>query len=263
MLDLPDKIKNIIENETFSFDRVGMSDSSVILFSNSILKIQMLNKESENEYQIMKWLQDKLPVPKVLAYEKDEERNYLLMTKIPGEMSCAEQYMNNPEQLVNLLAEGLKMLWKVDVSNCPYKNGLEEKLQLAQYNVENNLVDVNNVEPETFGEKGFESPDHLLKWLMLNKPTEEIVFSHGDFCLPNILLLDDKISGYIDLGKAGIADKWQDIALCYRSLLYNFDGKYNGGLTYEGYSPDMLFKCLGIEPDVDKLKYYILLDELF
>lgn len=239
-----------------------MSDSSVIIFTDKILKIQTISKESEHEYQIMEWLQNKLPVPKILAYEKDERKNYLLMTKVPGEMSCADRYMKNPEQLVKLLAEGLKMLWKVDISNCTYKYGLDEKLQMAKYNVQNNLVDMDNVEPETFGKNGFESPEHLLKWLMTNRPEEELVFSHGDFCLPNIFLSDEKISGYIDLGKAGIADKWQDIALCYRSLLHNYDGKY-ASKQYQGFRAEALFEKLGIIPEWDKIRYYILLDELF
>lgn len=262
MFILPDKIKNLIGNENFSYDDVGMSDSTVIIFIDKVLKIQTVSEESEHEYEVMKWLQDKLPVPGILAYEKIDDKNYLLMTKVPGEMSCADQYMRNPEQLVNLLAEGLKMLWKVDISNCTYMHGLDDKLKMAKYNVQNNLVDMDNVEPETFGENGFQSPEHLLKWLITNRPEEELVFSHGDFCLPNIFFLGEKISGYIDLGKAGIADKWQDIALCYRSLLHNFDGKYCDK-KYQGFRADMLFEKLDIAPDWDKIRYYILLDELF
>lgn len=262
MLDLPDKIKNLIGDERFSYDNVGMSASTIIIFTDKILKIQTISEESEHEYQIMKWLQDKLPVPKVLANEKAGEKNYLLMTKVPGEMSCADQYMKNPEHLVNLLAEGLKMLWKVDISNCTYQHGLEEKLQMAKYNIQNNLVDIDNAEPETFGENGFESPDYLLKWLIANRPEEEFAFSHGDFCLPNIFLSGEKISGYIDLGRAGIADIWQDIALCYRSLLHNFEGKYSDK-KYQVFRADILFEKLDFVPDWDKIHYYILLDELF
>ena len=64
------------------------------------------------------------------------------------------------------------------------------------------------------------------------------------------------------MGKTGVGDKWNDIALCYRSLKHNFDGTY-GGKVYKDFNPDMLFEKLGIEPDWDKLNYYILLDELF
>lgn len=262
MFDLPDKIKSLIDKEKYSIDDVGMSDSTVVLFNDKVLKIQTIGEESENEYHVMEWLQEKLPVPKVLGFERDEKMTYLLMTRVPGEMSCTDKFMKNPEQLTAMLAEGLQMLWKVDISSCPYTFNLEKKLQMAKYIVENNLVDMDNVESDTFSENGFKNPAHLLEWLNNNRPEEELVLSHGDFCLPNIFLSNGKVSGYIDLGKTGLADKWQDIALCYRSLLHNFDGKYSGK-QYQGFYADKLFERLGIEPDWDKIRYYLLLDELF
>ena len=101
-----------------------------------------------------------------------------------------------------------------------------------------------------------------MDWLIQNKPEEELVFTHGDFCLPNLLAKEDEISGFIDLGRAGVADKYQDIAICYRSLKHNFEGKY-GGERHENFNPDILFEKLGMEPDGEKVKYYTLLDELF
>ena len=64
------------------------------------------------------------------------------------------------------------------------------------------------------------------------------------------------------LGKTGIGDKWNDIALCYRSLKHNFDGTY-GGKVYAKFNPDMLFEKLAIKPNWEKINYYLLLDELF
>ena len=101
----------------------------------------------------------------------------------------------------------------------------------------------------------------LLEWLKNHKPAEDPVLSHGDFCLPNIFLDGDEVSGFIDLGRSGIADPYQDIALCYRSLCHNFDGTY--GRAYPGFDPMMLFRELGIDPDWEKIRYYRLLDELF
>ncbi len=76
------------------------------------------------------------------------------------------------------------------------------------------------------------------------------------------MIEDGKISGFLDLGKAGLADRYQDIALCYRSLQNNCSGAY-GGKSYPAFDPDLLFEELGIQPDWEKIKYYILLDELF
>lgn len=263
MMEIPKRIKSEIGEAAYELDTVGMSGSTIMLFEDKILKIEDMNEESDNQLQMMRWLQGKLPVPKVLCHETQNDKSFLLMSKIPGVMSCDEIYMADPEKLTAILAEGLKMLWQVDVSGCPCDCRLDEKLRRARYNVEHDLVDVDNVEPETFGEGGFASPAHLLEWLTLNKPEEECVLSHGDFCLPNIFVDNGQICGFIDLGRAGVADKYQDIALCYRSLKHNFEGKYNGGRVYENFRPERLFEKLGIEPDWEKIRYYILLDELF
>lgn len=261
-MQLPEKISKLISNEIYTTDKIGMSESSVLLFENKVLKIQEYNKESENEYHMMKWLQKKLPVPKILAYEISNEKSYLLMSKINGKMACEEEYMQNPSIQTKLLSSGLEMLWNIDISECPINWTLENKLAQASYNIKNGLVDLENVEPDTFGENGFQDPTALLQWLYENQPEEELVLSHGDYCLPNIFGIEDKITGYIDLGRTGIADKWCDIALCYRSLSHNYTGKYNQK-QYVGYDDLLLFKMLNIEPDWKKIRYYILLDELF
>ena len=177
-------------------------------------------------------------------------------------MSCDETYLKRPQELTKILAAGLKMLWEVDISKCDFICNLDKKLDMARYNVEHDLVDVNNVEPETFGPGGFEHPKALLQWLITHRPAEELVLSHGDFCLPNIYIEDSGKIEFIDLGRTGVADKWQDIALCYRSLKHNYTGKYSGE-KYPGFVPEMLFEKLGLKPDWEKIRYYTLLDELF
>ena len=259
---LPEKIQALVEGRKFETDSVGLSGGQVILFDDMVLKIEKASCETQNACEIMKWLEGKLPVPKIIANETDSGINYLLMTRIQGEMSCDDRYLKNPELLTSVLAEGIKLLQSVDISDCPCFNGLDVKLKEARERVENNLVDINDCEPETFGEGGFKSPAHLLEWLEGNRPEEDVVFSHGDYCLPNIFVNDGRLSGFIDLGRAGTADKWQDIALCSRSLEHNFDGHFTG-IKYHGFDGNMLFQKLGITPDPEKLRYYILLDELF
>ena len=259
---LPENIRRQVENSEYNVDNIGLSASSTILFGDKVLKIQEINEETENEHAMMEWLNGKLPVPQVLGFEHQDGKNYLLMSKISGEMACAERYMRQPKLLTKLLAEALKMLWNVDISACPFRADLDKKLEMARYFVEHDEVDMDNVEPGTFGEGGFKNPKELLEWLETHRPEEEMVLTHGDFCLPNIFFDGEKIAGFIDIGKCGMGDKWMDIALCYRSLMYNFDGVY-GGQKYEGFEPEMLFEELGIEPDWEKIRYYILLDELF
>lgn len=48
------------------------------------------------------------------------------------------------------------------------------------------------------------------------------VLVHGDFCLPNVLLHDGKLSGLVDLGGAGLASPETDLAAGVWTLQYNF-----------------------------------------
>lgn len=71
---------------------------------------------------------------------------------------------------------------------------------------------------------------------------------HGDFCLPNILAVDDKVVGFIDLGDSGIGDPWRDYAWCIWSLEYN--------LKTKDYTP-LLLEKLNISLDEEKYRKYI------
>jgi len=42
----------------------------------------------------------------------------------------------------------------------------------------------------------------------------------------------------------------------------NYAGRYNGH-AYSGVDVSLLFQKIGVEPDWEKIRYYILLDELF
>ena len=50
---------------------------------------------------------------------------------------------------------------------------------------------------------------------------EDLVFTHGDYCLPNIIYHEGKINGVVGLSRVGIADRYQDISLFLRSFEFN------------------------------------------
>ena len=259
---IPKVIEKLINGKEFLIDDIGKSDSCVLIFDDMVLKIRPENDYCKNEHAMMNWLKNKVPAPEYLFDYNENGKNYFLMTKVPGKMSCDDEFMKSPEHLITVLAEALKILWDTDISNCPVKNDLSTVLCEAEQRVEHGLVDVDDAEPETFGEGGFKSPEELLRWLYDNKPDEDFVLSHGDFCLPNIFIENGSLSGFVDIGRMGVADRYQDIALCLRSLRHNFEGLYNG-ISYGGFDEKLFFDALGIEPDFDKIRYYILLDELF
>ncbi len=258
---LPSSILSRVAGQPFTVNDTGMSGAQVFLFPGLALKISRHSVLTDGMVQVMNWLEGRLPAPRVIALEKDAEKEYLLMTRITGKMACDRRYLEQPDLLLSLLAEALHMLWRVDWTGCPQSRSLEEELAHARYSLENGLVDFSRCEPETFGPGGFKSPEALLLWLESNKPPLEPAFSHGDCCLPNIFFEGNQVSGFIDLGDAGIADKWRDLSLCFRSLRHNTDGTY--GCVIPGFRPERLFDYLGVAPDWDKMRYYLLLDEFF
>ena len=261
-MNIPNIIDKYITNKAYNTDQIGKSNAGVYLFDDFVLKVQPISTESANELQMLQWLNGKISVPKIIEHIGEHGYSYLLMSKCTGKMSCAEQYMTNPIKQVDHLAEALYQLWSIDTEDCPCHWPLEKCLRQAEENVAAGGVDMDNAQPDTFGPNGFRSPEELLNWLTEHKPEEAAVISHGDFCLPNIFLNEHGPAGFVDLGKAGVADKWRDIALCYRSLANNYTGIYNGN-KYPGFHDEILFNALEIEPDWERIRYYILLDELF
>lgn len=276
-------VEEKLNDKTFSLDTIGKSDSEVLLFDDSVLKIQNNDFNAQNELQTLLWLekQNKIISPKIFDSKIIDNKLYILMSKIQNEitlnkddftMACDEYFLTNENLICENLVQSLKSLWNLDIKNCPANHNLETKLLQAEFNVKNNLIDINDCQEDTFSKNGksgkFKNPEELLQWLKNNKPEikeNEKCFSHGDFCLPNIFFNKNKTEklycGILDVGRSSVIDKWNDIAICYRSIKDNTSGIY--GRNKYSFNTDLLFEKLNIIPDWQKIDYYILLDELF
>jgi len=261
-MTVPESILRLLGTQKGTVNNVGLSGSSVTVYEDCVLKAEKQTLQTDSAVAMMRWLQRKVPVPRIFAHENVDGISYLLMSKASGKMSCDSYYMERPFELMALLAEGLKALWAVDTADCPKVRSLDDMLSEAEQIVANGLVDMDNLEPDTFGEKGFRDPAALLDWLIAHKPQEDWALTHGDYCLPNIFLKNGAVSCFIDIGDMARSDRWRDIALCWRSMNSNFAGAY-GGRVYNNPEPERLFRELGIQPDWDRIRWHILLDELF
>lgn len=202
----------------------------------------------KREAEMMKWLQGKLKCPCVLEYGEQDTIEYLLMGELKG--WHIDEFANQPLQYISYLAKAIKQLWSVDINDCNFDSRIDFRLAELRYLLDNNLADVDLSNwQQTIG---FTEPEELYKWLCDNKPLEELVFSHGDIGA-NFFVADDEIYFY-DLARCGVADKWLDIAFCVRDIR-----EYYSDTEYE----NKFFELLGIEPDYEKINYYILLDNMF
>lgn len=254
---LPPSIARTVADLPCETDHIGMSSHTVLLYPDLVLKIGPRDWETDNELTMLRFLHGKLPCPEVIAYEEEADQRYLLTTRVPGRMLCDPNEMMPLHRTAERIAEALHLLWSVPVSACPSDMGLDRKLRLIEEDIDHSTTA--NAEPKTYAPGGFASPEALLHYLKDNRPEENKIVTHGDLCLPNILVTPSGALGFVDLGRSGLADPWCDIALGYRSLKHNCNGIHG---SYPGWTESLLFDTLGIPRDEERLRYYLLLDEL-
>ena len=73
-----------------------------------------------------------------------------------------------------------------------------------------------------------------------------MVFTHGDYCLPNVMILNGHLSGYIDRGYAGIGDRYLNFVAAYYIIRRNLGGEW----------VPLFFREYGQELDQAKLSVY-------
>ena len=82
--NLPSPIQTLISGKSYETDSMGKSGAGVFVFEDFVLKIldvhdKQIRKQNDLSVQVMRWLQGKLPVPKVICYESDDDFQYLVI----------------------------------------------------------------------------------------------------------------------------------------------------------------------------------------
>lgn len=251
----PPVIADRLGEESYQTDSIGRSDAAVLLFSDKVLKIGKTSAVSDYEYAVLKWIDGRLRAPRILSFVRANGFNYLLMTRLSGEMACETKM--SPEEVAEDLARGIRVLRSVDITDCPQTRGFREALAEARMRLIGGELD--GLRPQTEEFSDFES---LYEYLSTNIPEETLVFSHGDYCLPNVFLSDEGI-GFLDLGSAGVMDKDYDVFMCLWSMRYNF--VTIGGMDEVRFEKcrQIFFETLGETENREKIRFHRLLDEFF
>ncbi len=255
---LPEPLGKMITNYAWNQITIGKSQAKVFCLKKGnyptyYLKVahKLPRRDLLEEKNVLGWLRNKLPVPEVIHFAEDDNHDYLLLSEIPGANAAGLTDGVNKAGLVKLIAQGLRTIHEIPIDGCPFDRSLNVEIKIAQYNVNNSLLDDGDFDDARLGL----SAKTLYEELIRNKPKmEDMVFTHGDYCLPNIMILENSVSGFIDLHRAGISDRYKDIALAIRSINSNL----GAGLESD------FFKEYGLpQPDWEKIEYYKLLDEFF
>ena len=192
---------------------------------------------------MLTWCQPWLPVPRVL----NAEPGLIEMSVLPG-VNLTEA---SADQAVATINEALRLIHAVPVDGCVFQASWPVRLEQAERRVLAGLVDEADFDEVNRGRTAAEIFSELVS---LPVPPDVACFTHGDACLPNFLTDGERLTGIVDLGRAGVAHPAQDWALALRSLHDN-----QGSEAEQKLREHLPAHCA----DEDLLRQFRLLDELF
>ena len=149
------------------------------------------------------------------------DADWLLSRRVRGEDCTHLRYLEEPERLCELLARELRALHECSFEDCPVQDRVSEYLALADAGFAQGRGDLSLFDRATGG-FAFSSPDEA--YAVLREGRGELkneVLLHGDYCLPNVMLDDFRLSGFIDVGNGGVGDRHVDLFWGTWTLAFN------------------------------------------
>lgn len=256
--DLPSAITAHLVGYTAERDTLGYSGATVYRCDAPgreplFLKYAAgpVRQDIADEHARLRWVAGRLPVPAVRAYAEMDGTTFLLMTAIPGRDTSKDDYGADVPAMVRELAAGLRLIHDTPADGCPFDHRLAAQIQRARARLDAGLVRTEDFDHMHAGRDPHELFAELLERAAATH--EDVVLTHGDACLPNVLLDAGCLAGFCDMGRLGMGDRYRDLALAARSLTYNWGAEH----------VPLLFDAYGLAPDQDKIALYMLLDEFF
>lgn len=175
------------------------------------------------EVQRLEWAGQHISVPRVLSVGEDQEGRWFVSTPLAGETAVSPRWKRQPEVAVATIGRGLRLMHdSLPVVSCPFS-----------WSVQVRLAEI--------------SEEPVTESLAQAPPVDRLVVCHGDACSPNTILRDGgQLSGHVDLGSLGVADRWADLAVATMATTWNY------GPGWE----DRLLDAYGIAPDPLRTEYY-------
>lgn len=196
----------------------------------------MLEKESK----MTGYFHAKALGPEALQYITAEQ-DWLLTAAADGEDCLHERYLADPRRLCDTLALELRRLHETDFIGCPVQERTAEYLAFAEKNYRAGTYDSSHF-PDSFG---YSSAQEAYDVLTTGKTAlQSRVLLHGDYCLPNVILKNWALSGFIDVGCGGVGDRHIDLFWGVWSLEFNLKTDRYRARFLDAYGRDKVDEAL-------------------
>lgn len=205
-----------------------------------------------DEIARLQWLQKRLPAPRVRRFGGNEACAWMLTTALGGR-PASECLARNPESrtaIVQAMAEFLQRMHRLPVESCPFRSDHRVRMFEARRNLEAGLVDVEDFDEQR---RGWTAERVWAQLSALAPGKVDSVVTHGDYSLDNIHVSRGRVVGVLDVGRLGVADPYQDLAILWSNL-----AEFGPALQQS------LLDAYGTpRPDRRRLEFHLCLDEFF
>lgn len=233
----------------------GRSGDEVFRAGGTFCKV---TADAAREAATLTWLREEgLPAAEVLDVGPD----WLLTREIIGRTGADPWPPHQQLRVVDAIAEVTGRLHALPVGRCPFDRTLAQTVPQVRAAAEAGRVDLDDLDVQRRGSSVGDLLEELARLLPDMQAREIPVVTHGDWCLPNVLLDPDSIEvvGLVDSARAGRADRYVDLALMSRSLSsVELNPQFGSSAAYH-----FLTRCHHDPADNDKIEFYRLLDEFF
>ena len=186
------------------------------------VKLAPQQSDLRTEKIAMSWLQGKLNVPDVVCFHEECETQYLVVTQIVGVSGIHQHAVNDIPNLICEFAFGLREIHSISIDSCP----LDRRMG-ASFSRTEGLIEMGALDNQIPAGKTRSFLKDELSSIKANLPAEEdLVFTQGDYCLPNILIRDGSLSGIIDWGYAGVGDRHIDFVSADYTIRKNMGSEW-------------------------------------
>ena len=256
--DLPHGLCKLLGDYAWDRQTIGRSNAGVFRLEAEgkpalFLKTEQAGPFAElaDEAARLRWLGGQgIACPRTIAFETHAGRDWLLISAIPGH-DLVSAPSADAANTIDIMAGALRALHALDIRSCPFDHGLDSRIAAARARMEAGAIDEDDFDDER---QGRTAADAFAELLASRPTTQDLVVTHGDACMPNIMTDSGTFSGFIDCGRLGVADRHQDLALACWSILHNLG---------EAWVQPFLDRYGLVEADPLKLAWYRLLDEFF